>query len=114
MTIRPVEAPGTLEVWLISPGKQMATRVLLTDERSLPKLASSDHVVRVARCPQPWDAATPAHVMVGATGNRILVGWDQRRLACAQPAQQSGRPFFWAIVARSASFRIVQMRIEGE
>jgi hypothetical protein len=52
---------------------------------------------------------------VAATGNRILIFWNnQRVLACNQPAQQSGQPMTITLVAPSAGWRINKMRLEGE
>jgi len=112
--VKPIGPPATMEIWLVSPDDGSATRVLLTDSASLAPLIATDRIIRVGSCRRAWNTADGAAVMVGATGNRILVGWNTRRLACTQPAPQSGRLFFFTLIARSGDFRIVQMRIEGE
>jgi hypothetical protein len=51
----------------------------------------------------------------GATGNRLLVHWNERRVAsCDQPVAQLGRELEFSWVGSTGSLRIVHLRVEGE
>lgn len=54
-------------------------------------------------------------VRLAATGNRVQVIWDDRRvLVCDQPAEQSGRDVLFSVVVPQGGLQIMRLRIEGE
>ncbi len=57
----------------------------------------------------------PRPFRIVATGNRIVVSWDRRRLLTTeQIAAQSGHDIVWSIHTEGAAFHIPRMRVEGD
>lgn len=57
----------------------------------------------------------PRQFRIVATGNRIVVSWDRRRLLTTeQIAAQSGHDIILSIHTEGAAFHIPRMRIEGD
>lgn len=60
-------------------------------------------------------SGAPHQFRIVATGNRIVVSWDGRRLlATEQPASQSGHELVWSIHTAGGEFRIPRLRVEGD
>lgn len=57
----------------------------------------------------------PRQFRVVATGNRLVISWDRRKLfTTGQIASQSGREVKLSIQANGGAFRVPRMRIEGD
>ena len=65
--------------------------------------------------PLEWTSENAGVLRMAATGNRIVIVWNGRRvLACNQPVAQSGQLCFVAFRAATPNWRIERLRIEGE
>jgi hypothetical protein len=115
--VTPVGKQGTLEIELFAPNRNALVSTSLTTKRITVSAKTRRQQGEIRRRDGDFTIETdaPGRLRVAATGNRILIFWNnQRVLACNQPAQQSGQPMTITLVAPSAGWRINKMRLEGE
>ena len=63
----------------------------------------------------PVSSATETHLRFAATGNRIIIYHNNRKvLTCNQPAGLSNRAVHFSLLSRGSSCRITRLRIDGE
>ena len=63
----------------------------------------------------PVSAAQPTHLRFAATGNRIIVFHNNRKvLTCNQPAGLSNRTVHFSLLSRGSSCRITRLSVDGE
>jgi hypothetical protein len=63
----------------------------------------------------PLSAAKPTRLRFAATGNRIMISHNYRKvLTCNQPAGLSNREVRFSLLSRGSSCRIIRLRIDGE
>jgi len=119
--IEPVEAMQAFQIQLISPSTGATTGIVFEEQTIAVIANSASQQSLIARAPIQFKRRNPklhtGHLHVAATGNRIIIAWNGRRvLTCEQPAEQSGRNIYVGLVSSSNSKRIklTDMRIEGE
>ena len=117
LRIEPAGAFGEFAVELGSSGTRTVTVVSL-DLSGITVSANSggdSRLVRREEFDPKLERGQPGLLTVAASGNRIQVSWNARRvLTCRQPSQQSGQEFQFALLSRSTRVQIDEMRIEGE
>jgi len=122
MHVEPLRSILSLEIRLISDETDVVTAIAMRPASRFRQGGTWEHpwpqrtqtIRTVAFEPDGTDTDT-VHVVLIATGNRIAISWNGRRiLNCSEPAAQSGRPVRCALIAHDASIRITQLRFEGE
>ena len=112
--VQPIGAGGAFEIQLQDPQSDSVTAIEFgypTDGQR----AQDRQIIAWREIDPGLVAGTESHVRVNATGNRIVVFLDGRRvLNCDQPSRQSGHPLYLSFVARSFALGIRELRIEGE
>jgi len=118
MQLEPLTEPVTFKVQLDAPTSKVATTITINDEGVIVSVESPKRQPReIKRKNLELDIAPekPGQLRIAATGNRLLIVWNGRRiLTCTQPAEQSGRDLQATLVSESTGFRISNLRIEGE
>lgn len=113
-----VEAPGsTWELQLATRNAQVVMSFIVSDGRlSVVTIENGlAHVVAEKPLVASLSNSTPRQIRVVATGNRIVVSWDRKRLlSTEQLAAQSGREVVWSIHTSGAKYEIPRLRIEGD
>jgi hypothetical protein len=115
--VTPTGKQGTLEIEFFAPRTNAIVSTVLTPKRLTVSAKTRRQQGEIRRRDGDYsiDAEKPGRLRITATGNRLLVFWNNRRvLSCNQPSQQSGQPLTITLVAPSAGWRISKMRLEGE
>lgn len=108
---------GSWELRLATPDSSSVMRFIVRDDRITVQTSEHDlqHVVLQKPLTNRLSRDVPRQFRIVATGNRIVVSWDGRRLLTTeQVASQSGRDVFWSIHTKGAAFQILRLRVEGD
>lgn len=112
------EAPGsTWELQLATRNAQVVMSFIVSDGRLSVVTIENGLAQVVAEKPLTprLSNSVPRQIRVVATGNRIVVSWDRKRLlSTEQLAAQSGREVVWSIHTSGAKYEIPRLRIEGD
>jgi hypothetical protein len=118
VALQPSDDGSLFEVHLAAPATKTVAIVVIGNGRVAVATTGSDrerHDVRSKEFDLTMDAERPGNLRLAATGTRILVVWNGRRVfACDQPAEQSGRDLSLTLVSPRGGYRISNLRIEGE
>ena len=117
LNVEPIGSTARLRLLLATPDDTSITIVDVTPAGVSVSAEAGDQHRVIAQRNNALDLAPgkPGELQLAATGNRIVVIWNQRRiLSCAQPAEQSGCAFEFTLASRSSMLRITALRIEGE
>ena len=106
-----------LEMRLVSPDKSMATLLTISADGAAACSETKQRIRGLEESMQPLDVAgeKPHRLRLAATGNRLIVAWDNHRvLTASQPAVQSGHTFFLSLYCPSGPLTLGKLRFEGE
>lgn len=108
---------GSWELRLATPNSSALMSFNLHDDRI--SVTTEEHDLRKAvlekALAKRLSRDVPRQFRIVATGNRIVVSWDGRRLLTTeQLASQSGRDVTWSIHTNGAAFQIPRLRVEGD
>ncbi len=105
---------GCFEVRLIPTKGDELLVVRVTPSQFLLML-QSDQQLRVLRKVRRPEAASEGTIRLNATGNRVMLAWDDRLMINApQPSDVSGKPLLIQVAACDQPINVVSMRLEGE
>lgn len=108
---------GSWELRLATPDSSSVMSFILHDHRIM--VQTVEHGLKTVVMEKPLtrhlSRDVPRQFRIVATGNRIVVSWDGRRLLTTeQLASQSGRNVIWSMQSSGAAFRIPRLRVEGD